>query len=285
MAHSSADSSLLLSSSGERPSAQEHHHHSHFERDVDADGTVVEKTVVEDVKESDQEPEGGKGKGKKRKGKAKVKEQDKENVQDQVEPVVGEIVNPTDEMVHTKRSIGLFAPVTEPTPVSPTQSHHPEIVINVNVAPPAPDVAPIPIDPPGSGSPPVHPTTIPLPPSVSSSPTATVRSMHLPRIFKRPSGKPVVATVEEEEVVENELLQGELVPTQTGLGFVENDPSWKPPLPKALSPSLPDVSGSTPQRVVQTTTVETVTFPAETGAAILHLPEKKAVIKPIPMGA
>ena len=282
MTQSLISPSLPLPSTGNK---DHHQHHSHFERDVDENGTVVEKTVVEDVKELGQELEAGKGKGKKRKGKAKVQEQEKENVQDQVEAVVSQIVNPTSEMVNTKRTIDVITPVTEPAPGSPTHSshhsHHPEIVINVNVAPPAPDVAPP--DPPVPSSL-VQPTTIPLPPSISSSPTATVRSMHLPKIFKGPSSKPFVATVEEEEVVETELVQGELVPYKTGLGFVENDPDWKPPGPKAILPSPPEAPGASPHRVVKTTTVETVTFPAEAGAGIPPLPVRQAVIKPIPMG-
>jgi len=177
-------------------------------------------------------------------------------------------------------------------PAPPPDTNHPGIVVNVNLAPPpAPEVPPAP--------PSIDPTAVPLPPSVDPSPV--VSTMQLPKFLKPPSARTVIEPVEEEEEVDEEPDKGgevvtqivtttttrgvPAIPPETGLGFVENDPDWKPPTkplplptPRALDPQ--PVLDGTPGRVVETTTTETVTYP---GAGI-PLKGNKASLKPIPMG-
>ena len=272
-----------------------------------------EKTVVEDIKEA--EPSQGKKKGK-NKGEGKEKEvittERPTSVVQSADPGEGQSDMVTKKAASSKPPVSIITNppgdstiAAPPSPVPSHHSHRPEIVVNVNVAPPPPAVvesAPGPPGPPASSAPPpptasIHPSAVPLPPSVTSSPAPPV-TMPLPRLMNPFKTKTTIEPVEEEEQSEavdeavtktittttTTTTTGPLVPLETGLGYVENDPDWKP-MPKPSTPpppaiKIPEVS---PGRVVETTTVETITYPAGTGPTPGGA-GTKAGIKPIPMG-
>ncbi|ORY26863.1 hypothetical protein BCR39DRAFT_539834 [Naematelia encephala] len=198
----------------------------------------------------------------------------------------------------TPVAVATVVPSRAPSPTPSHHSHHshhPEVVVNVTipqpVAAPPPTLAPQPEpisaaqpalglvvpDPPQS----VQLHTIPLPASraatVAPSPTPSRRTMHLPKFLQ---SSPKEAVIEEEQVVNpNEQVTMKTVTTTTttrqpvnppaeivaaplAVGYVENDPNWRPPPPPVapLTPISP-ARDTSPKRVIETTTVETVTYP------------------------
>ena len=294
---------------------EHHHHHSHYERTVDEDGTVYEKTVTEEVvKESDVDPPAGGGVAATTaaaavSGSGGQKGKQKKKVVEEVDKVVDETITAS-----TTR-----APPGSPTPSHHShRSHHPEVIVNVNV-PTNPAPAP----------PAVQPAAIPLPASAAPSPAASVRSMQLPKFLKSsPPKTALVEAVPEEDEEVMQLEQGDevvikLVTTTTttrraatppkdlfaapvpvptappvyALGYVECDPDFQPLAPlvqspkpvkaKTLStprqpvvppPPVRSASGS-PQRVVERTTVETFTYPIseDTAAMTMGGPTTKGI--------
>jgi hypothetical protein len=209
-------------------------------------------------------------------------------------------------------------PVSIAPPGSPTPSHrsvkshkshrshhHPEIIVNVNVPttnPPAPAAAAPPvIVAPIPRSPSVHAHHFPLPASNFPSPTASVRSMRLPKLHK--STAPTMAYVEaipegdEVEVGLGDEVVTKVITTTTTTGrptsppeatqprqlvtpppepvvygnYVQNDPHYRPPPKTApapptmpltpVTPPPPAGRGGSPDSFIETTTVETVTYP------------------------
>lgn len=311
-----------IHSSASRPTSQHHHHdhqhhHSHYERSVDEDGTVREKTVVEIVKDPTlpvTAAEGGERGGGKKKGKERQRAR-KETV-DEGDQVVQEIVETTTTKVQAIRPTSLLNP--QPSDILPNppavpgspapshHSHHPEVVVNVTIPAPAPVPITIPVPPPVIAPPapsPLPPHAIPLPPSIAPSiAPAQSANMQLPGILKAPP-PPVGLVVADdmpeatavgdigpgqggEEVVTQVVttttttrrpasppeiplaglpaVQAGIVLPPMGIDYVQNDPTYHPP-PLPPSPSPPPAPLTDPnqtQRVIETTTVETITFPS-----------------------
>ncbi|ORX34396.1 hypothetical protein BD324DRAFT_146477 [Kockovaella imperatae] len=295
----------------------EHHHtHSHYEREVQPDGTVIEKTITEEIKEtpageeghdpSSQEEKGGAGAG-----AGLSKTQRKKANKKAREAAAAALVAAAEAEKAVEEAVAVPTTVV---PGSPTHSHrshhthhsdrshrshhhHPEIIVNVNAAPAVAPVAPL-----------FEPHNIPLPASraptvVPSSPTASVRSMRLPKTIFSKGGTAApllvqpIPEAEEENVMEvapgDEVVTKVITTTTTtrrpatppeeiaipmvmdpSKGIVENDPSWKytppkagsvapPPPPAPPTPPAPELSPprGSPQRFVETTTVETVSYP------------------------
>ena len=263
------------------------HQHTHVERDVDENGNVKEKTVIEDIRE----PELGKGKKGVDKGKGNRALKEGEEAVTAVTDTAPAVAGPDMSSRSGKASGSKKPPSIVDSAVPAPEAHHPEVIVNVNLAPQPVQPKTSPPAPPS-----IDPTAVPLPTSGAASPVPSLRSMRLLNPFATSTARAVVPTVSEVEKVdevEDEVNRPELVTKtvtttttnrvpvlalRTGLGFVENDPDWMPPKPAAVKADpVPEPS---PGRVVETTTVETISYPfwAEGGSAA------KGGLRPIPLG-